>query len=44
MYKLVQLKNKWYVQSASGRFFGGYNQKFLAECLLCEMIEEKEIA
>ncbi len=33
-YKLVSLNGKWYVQSDSGKYLGGYASRVLAETLL----------
>jgi hypothetical protein len=36
-YNLILLNGKWYVQSSSGRYLGGYATRVLAESLLKDL-------
>jgi hypothetical protein len=36
-YKLVLLNGKWYVQTDSGKYLGGYANRALTESLLSEL-------
>jgi hypothetical protein len=42
-YRIVSFGDKWYVQSQSGRYFGGYLTRSAAENLMYEF-EELEAA
>jgi hypothetical protein len=36
-YRIVSIDNKWYVQSKSGKYFGGYLSRNLADMLLRDL-------